>query len=123
MENELEIILKFVYKIPQLKQDILERIIQLLYGYIKEQIYYFNQQLIKLIPISIVDNKPDSTIDSITSDELILLFQFYNHCLLLLLLLVMMILSILKLIICCCYFWESMTNKYQMSLPSYYVGE
>ena len=57
MENELEIILKFVYKIPQLKQDILERIIQLLYGYIKEQIYYFNQQLIKLIPISIVDNK------------------------------------------------------------------
>jgi len=76
LENELEIILKFVYKIPQLKQDILERIIQLLYGYIKEQIYYFNQQLIKLIPISIVDNRQDSTIDSITSDELILLFQF-----------------------------------------------
>lgn len=77
IENELEIILKFVYKIPQLKHDILERMIQLLYGYIKEQIYYFNQQLIKLIPISIVDEKiADTAADSITTDELILLFRF-----------------------------------------------
>lgn len=90
---------------------------------LKNQIYYFNQQLIKLIPISIVDNKQDSTIDLITSDELILLFQFLQSLFTTTTTAGNDDTIILEIDYLLLLFWESMTNKYQMSLPSYYVGE
>ncbi|EMG48341.1 TRM3 tRNA [Candida maltosa Xu316] len=66
------IILKFITRIPVLRVEVVKQIIQLLKTYIKNQIYYFNNDICKLITIE----ESQETQQNVTSEELILILGY-----------------------------------------------
>lgn len=72
-EEDFEIILKFLTKIPELRKELVEYMVCLMKVYIKNQVYYFHPELTKAIPLSTTNDLKET---SVTNEDLILIFKY-----------------------------------------------